>query len=142
MAMLPELAQIGPDLHTAEFWEACRRRELRLQRCCDCGRFRHPPIPGCPDCGSPRSEWPLVGERGTVFSYTVVHHAAIPSLAAQLPYVVAVVGIDGTGGARVITNLIDVPPDAVSIGMAVEVVWDEVQDDFVLPRFRPATLRG
>jgi uncharacterized OB-fold protein len=138
MAMLPELAQIGPDPHTHEFWDACRRRELRLQRCSDCGRFRHPPIPGCPHCGSPRSHWPQVSGRGTVFSYTVVHHAAIPSLASQVPYVVVVVEVEGAEGARMISNLLDTAPEAVSVGMAVEVVWDESQDGFVLPRFRPA----
>jgi uncharacterized OB-fold protein len=138
MAMLPELAQIGPDPHTHEFWDACRRRELRLQRCSDCGRFRHPPIPGCPHCGSPRSHWPQVSGRGTVFSYTVVHHAAIPSLASQVPYVVVVVEVEGAEGARMISNLLDTAPEAVSVGMAVEVVWDELPDGFVLPRFRPA----
>jgi len=32
---------------TRPFWDACRRRELVVQRCADCGSFRHPPAPVC-----------------------------------------------------------------------------------------------
>lgn len=142
MAILSALAQIGPDQHTREFWEACRRRELRLQRCAACGRFRHPPIPGCPHCGSPRSDWPRLTGRGTVFSYTVVHHPAVPALKDAVPYNVVVVELDGTDGARLISNLLDTPPAAIAVGMAVELVWDEVRPDVVLPRFRPLREAG
>ena len=43
MALLAELATVSPDATTQPFWDACRKRELRLQRCADCGRFRQPP---------------------------------------------------------------------------------------------------
>jgi len=142
MALLAELASVGPDANTQPFWDACRKRELRLQRCADCGRFRQPPLPGCARCGSPRSEWPLLSGAGTVFSYTVVHHAAVPSLAASVPYNVVVVEIDDAPGARLISNLLDVPPEEMAIGMRVALAWDEVRDDLVLPRFRRAAERG
>lgn len=138
MTMLADLAGIGPDAITRPFWEACARRELRLQRCAGCGRFRQPPSPGCPRCGSARSDWPLVSGRGTVFSYTVVHHAAVPPLASEVPYNVVVVELDDAPGARLISNLLDVPPDEVRVGLRVEVAWDVVRDDLVLPRFRRA----
>jgi len=142
MALLAELASIGPDATTSPFWDACRRRELRLQRCADCGRFRQPPSPGCAHCGSPRSEWPLLSGAGTVFSYTIVHHAAVPSLAADIPYNVVVVELDGAPGARLISNLLDVPAEEVAVGMRVALAWDEVREDLVLPRFRRAAERG
>jgi hypothetical protein len=142
MPMLTELAQVGPDALTSPFWDACRRRELRLQRCSDCGRFRQPPSPGCAHCGSPRSDWPLLSGRGTIFSHTTVHHPAVPALAASVPYHVIVVELEDAPGARVISNLVDAASGEPAIGMRVELVWDEVRDDLVLPRFRPAEPRG
>jgi uncharacterized OB-fold protein len=141
-AMLAALAGIHPDVHTHEFWDACRKRELRLQRCSDCGRFRQPPLPGCPHCGSPRSEWPLLSGRGRVFSFTIVHHAAVPMLRDEVPYNIAVVELDEAPDARLITNVLGVPPEEMAIGMPVEVAWDEVSEGVVLPRFRRARSAG
>lgn len=141
MPMLADLARVSPDAETRPFWDACRRRELRLQRCTDCGVFRQPPLPGCPHCGSARSDWPLLSGRGTVFSYTVAHHPAIPTLAASVPYNVVVVEPEDAPGARIVSNLLDVAPDEIAIGMHVEVAWDEMPDGLVLPRFRPAISR-
>ena len=142
MPLLAELASVSPDANTGPFWDACRRRELRLQRCADCGRFRQPPSPGCAHCGSPRSEWPQLSGEGTVFSYTIVHHAAVPSLATDIPYNVVVVALDGAPDARLISNLLDVPPEEIAVGMRVALAWDEVRDDLVLPRFRRAAEPG
>jgi len=136
MSMLEVLADVSPDAATRPFWDACRRRELRLQRCSDCGAFRQPPSAGCPHCGCARSDWPLLEGRGTVFSYTIVHHAAVPPLAAEVPYNVVVVALDDAPGARLISNLLDVAPEDLAVGMRVQVAWDEVKPDVVLPRFR------
>jgi hypothetical protein len=132
------LETIHPDVHTAPFWDACRRRELRFQRCAACGRRRHPPIPGCPHCGGTAVEWVRVEGRGRVFSYTVVHHPAVPQLRERVPYTVVVVEFDDAPGVRLISNLIDVPPADVRVGMAVELEWDAVGGDVILPRFRRA----
>ena len=137
--MLAPFATLNPDADTREFWEHCRRRELRFQRCAACGRFRQPPLPGCPRCASSAHEWVQVGGRGRVFSYTVVHHAAVPVIQDDVPYVVIVVEFDEAPGARLVSNLIDAPADAARIGLRVDLVWDDVAADVVLPRFRPTT---
>ena len=36
-----------------------------------------------------------------------------------------------------ISNLVSVSPDDVSIGMPVELVWEDMSDDLAMPRFRP-----
>ena len=142
MSLLADLASISPDATTAPFWDACRRRELRLQRCTECGAFRQPPSPGCARCGSAHSDWPLLSGRGSVFSYTIVHHAAVPPLAGEVPYDVVVVELDDAPGARLISNLLDVAPEQVAVGMRVEVAWEEVRPGVVLPRFRRAPEPG
>jgi len=139
MSMLVPFATLNPDADTHEFWDFCRRRELRFQRCGACGRFRQPPLPGCPHCGATTYEWIAVRGRGHVFSYTVVHHAAVPPIQHDVPYVVIVVEFDDAPEVRLVSNLVDAPGDAVRIGLPVDLVWHEAAADVVLPRFRPAT---
>lgn len=138
MAILRELAEIHPSPETEPFWEACRRRELRLQQCRSCDRFRHPPIPGCPHCGATDPAWTRIDGRGRVFSYTIVHHPSVPALSDRVPYNVAVIEFDDAPGARLISNLVEVANEAIRVGMEVEVAWDEVDPGVVLPQFRPA----
>jgi hypothetical protein len=121
------------------FWDACGRRELAIQRCADCGRFRHPPEPCCPHCRSFASVWAPVSGCGRVFSFTVVHRAFLAALEAHVPYVVILVELDDAPGVRVVSNLVEARPEQAAIGLAVEVVWDEVDREagLVVPRFRP-----
>jgi hypothetical protein len=74
--------------------------------------------------------------RGTVYSFTVVHRAFVPSLAAKVPYVVAIVALDDIFGIRIVSNLVDVDPPTVRVGLAVELVWEDVGPGLALPRFR------
>lgn len=136
MKLPPEIATIHPDADSRPFWEFCAAHELRFQRCTACGRFRHPPKTGCPHCGSTEAEWARTAGRGGVFSYTIIHHPTVPALAEAVPYNVVVVEFDDAPGVRLISNLVGVPPDALRIGMQVEVAWDEAGAGVVLPRFR------
>ena len=141
MSLLQPLAQIHPDARTRGFWDACRRRELRFQRCTDCGAFRHPPLGGCPHCASAASEWVAVKGPARVFSYTIVHHAAVPALAGDVPYNVVVVEFDDAPGARLISNLVGTPKEELRIGMELELFLDEVGPEVLLPRFRARSPR-
>ena len=133
-----DLQALHPDVHTREFWDACRRRELRFQRCSACGRFRQPPLPGCPHCGSTAVEWQRVGGAGRVFSFTIVHHPAMPTLKESVPYNVVVVEFEDAPEARLVSNVLDSSPEELAIGMPLDLVWDEVAPEVVLPRFRKA----
>jgi uncharacterized protein len=133
---------------TNGWWEAAAHHRLVVQRCRPCGQTRHPPGPVCPRCRSTASLWSELPGTGTVFTFTVVRQAFIPSLADRIPYVVIAVELDGadgvdgtdaTGGARMVSNLIGIDPSEVTIGMAVEVVWEDMGPALALPRFRPAT---
>lgn len=41
-------------------------------------------------------------------------------------------------GPRMMTNIVDCDPEAVRIGMAVTVTFDDVTEEVTLPKFRPA----
>jgi len=123
---------------TVGWWEAAREHRLVVQRCTVCGRTRHPPGPICPGCRSTAAEWDELAGSGVVYTYTVVRQAFLPALADRLPYVVAAVELDGAGGARMVSNVVDVDPGDVSIGLRVELVWEDMGPELALPRFRPA----
>jgi len=132
------LAQLSPDAWTEPFWLAAAEHRLIVPRCGTCGTYRMPPGPFCPVCRSQAVDWQEVSGRGTVYSYTVARHALIPELAGSLPYVVGVIELDGAPGVRLVANVIDTPVATVTIGLRVELVWEDV-DGISIYRFRPAT---
>ena len=121
---------------TRPFWDACRRRALVVQQCTACGAHRHPPSPVCWRCRSFAHAWPTVSGRGTVFSHAVVHRPFLPGLEPAVPYVVVVVALDDVAGVRLVSNLTGVAPDAVRIGLPVEVWFEDVSEALTVPRFR------
>ena len=122
---------------TLPWWEAAAEHRLVVQRCTSCTTTRHPPAPICPECRSEGSDWSEIGGRGEVYSYTIVHRPIASG--QELPYVIAVIALEGSGGLRMISNLVDVDVDTLEIGMAVEVVWEDMGSQLALPRFRPLT---
>ena len=125
-----------PTLDDQGFWEAVNRGQLVMQRCGDCGAYRHLPRPMCPKCNSMRWEWAPVSGRGTVHSFTIVHHPLVPSLEDQTPYDIVLVELEE--GPRIISNMVDTPPDEVRIGMPVEVAFQRVSEEIALPKFKRA----
>lgn len=120
------------------FWfEAARDHRLVIQRCCSCGTLRHPPGPMCPQCRS--LAWDTVEScgRASLYSWVVAHHPRHPAFDA--PYLVAVVELEE--GTRLITNLVDLAPDELEIGMPLRLRWLDADPDLTLPVFRPATLQ-
>jgi len=126
-----------PNSDTAPFWEACRRHELRFQKCSSCGHVRWPASILCPMCYSQEAEWILSSGKGTVYTFVVYHHAYHPAFKPELPYVTAVVALEE--GPRFLTNIMGCPPEAVHCDMPVEVAWEDLEEGFSLPKFRPAS---
>lgn len=123
---------VTPD--TRFFWDGLRDDRLLVQRCEECGRLRHPPRPMCPHCTS--LAWTAVpaSGRGTVVSFVLPRHPQWPWFDDD--YVVALVEL--AEGVRIVSNLVDVAPDAVRIGLPVVVRFERFDDDLVLPLFAPA----
>ena len=117
------------------FWDAARRHQLVLQRCVECGRFRYPPGPVCPDCLSERAAWTPVSGRGKVTTFVVFHKAWFASFAGDIPYNVIQVQLDE--GPRLTANVVGIANTDLRVGMPVEVTFDDVTPEIALPRFRP-----
>lgn len=125
------------DEESRGWWEALARHELYFQRCRDCGTKRLYPRAVCPVCLSSRVEWVQASGQGTVYSFTVTHQNQAPGFREELPYALAVVEL--AEGPRLMTNVVGCAPDAVRIGMAVEVVFEDVTPEITLPKFRPTS---
>jgi uncharacterized protein len=119
---------------TQFFWDGLQRRQLLVQRCTACGALRHPPRPMCPACNALGWDTVTATGRGTVHSFVIPRHPPMPFMGDE--YVVALVELEE--GTRLVTNLCEVAPGDVMIGMAVEVVFAEFDDGLVLHQFRPA----
>jgi uncharacterized OB-fold protein len=133
------LFETHSDDATQPFWDAAKEDRLAAPRCTECGTFRLPPGPFCFNCQKREVEWVDLPGTGKIFSFTIVRHPLHPDLADACPYVSGVVELDGTqgAGARMLVNIIDCDVDTVSIGDAVEIVFEHVNDEMSTPRFRP-----
>ena len=122
------------------FWDGCAAGELRVQRCTRCGARQLPPRGRCVRCGANALEWVTEAALGTVHSFTVVHRAPSPAFRGDAPYVVALVDI--VDRARLMMNVTGCDPQAVHIGMRVQIGFVERRGDdgatAWLPEARPA----
>jgi uncharacterized OB-fold protein len=117
------------------FFDGVERGELLIRSCTNCGRDQHPPLPMCPACGGLQWAARAVAGEGTVYTFTVTSHPQFPGF--DSPFVVALVEL--SCGGRLVTNLVDVDPAEVRIGLPVEVTYTRVDDELTLPLFRPIT---
>jgi uncharacterized OB-fold protein len=124
------------DEENRPWWEALKRHELYIQKCEECGALRYYPRAQCPYCLSPRTEWVRCSGKGTIWTFTVMHQNQAAGFRDSLPYVMAM--IDLAEGLKMMTNIVDCPPEQVKIGMPVEVVYEDVTSEVTLAKFRPA----
>ncbi len=138
------------DRENYAFFGWCGKHELRLQRWKSNGLLSYPPSTACPWDGTAEFEWNVVEARGTVMSYSEVHHPLLPAFRDLVPYLILLVELDEQRGLpsehealRVLANLVttDVelaPPELVKrvgIGTRVRMVFADVGDGFALPQW-------
>jgi uncharacterized OB-fold protein len=109
------------------YWDGAARSELVIQRCRACARWIHFPEPICPSCGSADFTFETVSGQGTVETFSVIHRSFVPAFADRTPYVIAWIGLPEQAGLRVFGNVTGCAPEAVTIGMPVEVYFEEIE---------------
>jgi uncharacterized OB-fold protein len=116
------------------FWRGGADGSLNIYRCRNCRTWFHPPAPVCPDCLTTDVGPEATSGLATVAGYSVNYQRWAPDM--EVPYVVAVVAVDDAPGVQLTTRIIDIAPEDVETGMAVEVSFLNVEDIW-LPLFRP-----
>ena len=124
-----------PDRVTGPFWEGAKQNKLLIQHCPDCGAHQFYPQANCRKCLSDHLDWVESKGTGSVYSYTIVHRPPGSAFEPDVPYTVALV--DLSEGCRMLSNVVDVNPQDVRVGMSVEVVFEEITPEISLPKFRP-----
>jgi uncharacterized protein len=86
--------QVGAE---GPYWDALAEGRLVLPRCAGCGKWHWPAVWRCGECGGWEQEWVEQAFAGTIFAWTRTHHRFGGTEAIPLPYVTALVELDGSG---------------------------------------------
>jgi len=111
--------------HSTPFFTA---GTIQIQRCEECGHAQHPPDDVCHACQGTRLVFVAMPGTGRVESAAIVRHPVHPALKDRVPYVIAIVSVDGAPGCSVQGNVVDCAPDAVAIGQRVRAVFEPATD--------------
>ena len=114
------------------YWTGGEHGELRILRCDACRTWVHPPSPICPSCRGRSLTPEATSGRGRLHTYTVNRQPWYPGL--DPPYVVGIVELDDQPGLRITAGIVGVEPDDVSVGMPLQVTFEQY-DDVWLPFF-------
>ncbi len=119
----------------APYWRSARAHALELPFCMACEQAFYPVQARCPRCLSSGWEWRQVSGRASIYSWIVVHQVYDPSLASRVPYITAVVELEE--GPRLVTNIMNCEPADVRRDMAVQVAYEDLNDEIALVYFQP-----
>lgn len=126
-----------PSFVSQPFWDAAKEHRLVFQRCTLCGFSVFYPRDVCPGptCfGVGTLEWVESSGKGIVYSFTITYQPANPAFRDDIPYILAIVELQE--GWRMNTNIVNTNHEEVKVGDPVTVVWDDVTDEFSLPKFQ------
>ena len=124
-----------PTTESRPYWDGLKGHRLLFQRCVTCQTLRHYPRPVCDNCFSSEYDWLEATGQGKVYSWTVNHHAFHHAFKNEVPFIT--VTVDMEEGVRMQAPLTIKEPKLLSIGLAVRVMYDDINKDLTLPRFHP-----
>jgi uncharacterized OB-fold protein len=126
------------DGDSREQWEGFKQRKFLLFRCKTCGAWYWPKAFCRNHDNEPffgNLEWQAASGRGKVFAFNIHHWAFHPGFKGDVPYVYALIELDE--GPMFGSNVVGIDPKAVQVGMPVEVIYEDISDEYTLPKFRP-----
>jgi uncharacterized OB-fold protein len=136
--LLPESTPLPePTPVSAPYWQALTEHRILIQYSPSAGRYVFYPRTLAPGTLADDLQWREIDGAGTLFTFTVARKPTGPPWADALPQLLAVVEWDA--GPRVSTELVDVSPADIHVGMRVSPVFHDVPGTGVtLLRYRPA----
>lgn len=73
--------------------------------------------------------------QGKVYSYVVSYRPFLPYFQNDIPLVIAVVELDHLPEVKIIGNILNGNAENVTIGSAVNMVWEDVTEDRAVPQW-------
>lgn len=126
-----------PDTLSQGFWDGARAHELHIQRCTDCRRWTHLPAIRCGACGSLELGHERVSGKATLHSWTVLREAPAPGFRDRLPLILGVVELAEQPNLLMSSNIVGIAPEALRIGLPLDVAFDDADDGTTLVMFQP-----
>lgn len=118
------------------YWKGLKEKKILIQHCTHCEDTIFYPRIVCPNCGNEDIEFREHGGEGEIYSFTVVHRSFVKGFSKEVPYIIALVKLDG-GNAKLMTNIVECNENEVEIGMRVKPVFTDVTDEITLLHFKP-----
>ena len=116
------------------FWTAVENRRLLIGSCSDCGEFHYYPRPHCPHCWSDNVEWVDASGKATLYTWSVIYRNDLPPWPQRVPYVAAVVEL--AEGPKMMTQILESDGSNLSIGMALELDFEALDEELTIAVFR------
>ena len=128
----------SPQGESDYYWEKAKQGELWLRNCDSCGKPYFYPRDISPCCFSRNTSWVQASGKATLYTYGIVQRAPHPGFRDDVPFVTAIVELEE--GPLMPTNVVmdDPTPEKLQIGMALEVIFEDITDSIALPKFKPA----
>ena len=127
---LPEATPVS-----APFWAALREHRIRIQYSPSTRRFVFYPRILSPGSLQDDLEWHDISGLGSLYSFTVADRPTAPQWTDSLPQLLAIVEWDE--GPRLSTELVNVAPDRLRVGMRLRPVFCDEPTDVTLLRYEP-----
>lgn len=127
----PLYTQIAP------FFEGLKAGKFLTSYCAACDRLHWPPRIACDQCTVEKLEWKEMSKRGKVFAFTAMMLGAPMGFEKDLPFVIAVVEVEGTR-FKILSRVDGANYDDMKIGMPVVLKVVNLPDGRVFYRYRPA----
>ncbi|MBU1702145.1 MAG: Zn-ribbon domain-containing OB-fold protein [Candidatus Eisenbacteria bacterium] len=111
---------------SARYWrEIPQRYRLEAGKCRKCGKILYPPRLVCPDCKGRDFETVILPDEGKVVSYTII--AVGPTgFTDETPYALGIIELPN--GVRLMSQIVDVDLDKLSVGMPVRLEFRRLQE--------------
>jgi uncharacterized protein len=137
MTDVPPKPMPEPTPVTQPFWDALRRHTVVIQYSPSSDQYVFYPRVLAPGTLADDLEWREISGMGTLYTFTIADRPTAPPWADSLPQLLAVVELDE--GPRLSTEMVNVDPADLFVGMRVKPVFcDYPDDDVTLLRYEPA----
>lgn len=118
------------------FFANLRSGKLTTTKCRSCGELLWPPRVACPKCNSDQLDWVELPNEGELYAFTAMILGAPLGMEKDVPFVLALVQIDGTD-FRILSRIGNATYEDCSIGMRVKLETYDLEDGRVWFRFVP-----
>jgi uncharacterized OB-fold protein len=111
---------------SARYWrEIPQRYRLEAAKCKGCSKVMYPPRLVCPECKGKEFETEVLPTDGKVLTYTIIS-VGPTGFTDETPYALGIVEL--TNGVRLMSQIVDVDLDKLSVGMPVRLEFRRLQE--------------